>query len=183
MLYIQGAADETPVTFWGMHWSLVGEALLLSLALAARTRMAQQQAITNLKMYEDIYNNSIEGLFQFDFITQELKCNTALARLFGYHAPSELKIYNDVLTHLPDNARNELTLSLMKYDSIKDYETTIESLKEQKAVWVSITMRVIKDSRNRVISAEGSMTDISERKLKEDAEKGTCHRLKKQGNP
>ena len=44
MLMMHGTLSINPVTFWGMHWAFSGEAILLSLALAAKTRYAKVYA-------------------------------------------------------------------------------------------------------------------------------------------
>ncbi len=55
MLMLQGVLPINTFTLWSLHAGMLCEVLLLSLALAARTRLAQQSAIENLKKYEIIY--------------------------------------------------------------------------------------------------------------------------------
>ncbi len=170
ILLIQGVLQINSVTLWGLHWGLTGEALLLSLALAARTRIAQQLAISNLQKFEQIYNNSIEGLFHYDFKSKSLKCNNALAQLFGYENSTELPIESNILSYFSAEVQAEMPAILLKQGYIQNYEAEVDNAKAGNNVFVSLTMRAVKDINDVVVGVEGSMVDISERKLKEQAE-------------
>ncbi len=65
LLMIHGLLPINNITLWSLHMGFGSEAFLLSLALAERTRLAQQSSIQNLKKYEALYDESIEGRFQF----------------------------------------------------------------------------------------------------------------------
>ena len=170
MLMFNGIVPINDFTFWGLHWGSLGETLLLSLALASRTRIAQQSAIENLKKYEALYTDSFEGLFNYDVTTTELKCNRAFANLFGFADVNEMPLSNSPLAQFNDSVQIELHKILNKSGFITHYETQMLSPKLDNPIWVSINMRLIKDEKGKAIHTEGSMVDISERKLKEQAE-------------
>jgi len=171
MLMLQGKLPINDVTSWSLHVSFLGESLLLSFALAARTRLAQEAAISNLKKYEKIYNDSIEGMFQFDAKSNSLKCNEAFAQLFGYARESDLSIRNNVFSYFEADIQAELQQLLAANGAIKSYEAAITNPQTKEKIWASVTMKAVQDSHGNFLGVEGFMIDIRERKLKEQAEK------------
>ena len=67
MLMIQGVIIMQPATLWSLHWGFAGEALLLSLAVAARTNIAIQE---KLKAQELAYQNERKALAALETSTQ-----------------------------------------------------------------------------------------------------------------
>ncbi len=171
LLRIQGVLPSVQWTIWGLHWGFAGEAVLLSLSLAARTRLAQQAAINNLQKYEALFNESVEGLFQYNFKTREIKCNTAMAKLFGYNHSDEIAIKDTVFDGFSPDFQRDIWQKLKEKGYIQNYETEITPLRLATSIWVSITLRLVKDKNGQPIGSEGSLVDISERKLKEQAER------------
>jgi len=177
VLLIQGYVPIHPVTVWGWHWGLGGEAILLSLALAARTRIIQQAAVDNLQKYEKIYHDSIEGLFQFDVVNNALKSNDAFARLLGFDSSKALPQDPNVLDYFSLEDQNSINSALVEKGIIQDFELEIVQFYSKKKLWLSITMRSMSNEKNAVIRVEGSMIDITERKLKEQAQKESIEHL------
>ncbi len=170
LLMLHGILPMNDITLWSLHSGFLGEALMLSLALAAQTRIAQQAAIDNLKKYENIYNSSIEGLFQYDFNSKLLKCNDAFANLIGYEHADDKRMISNPLAGFSPEVQSTLPIELKKYGFVKDYEAEIIKPVSRERIWVSITMRLLQSEAGQPIGTEGSMIDISERKLKEQAE-------------
>jgi len=75
MLSVHSILPINQFTFWALHWGLAGEALLLSLALAARTRIAQQE-----KIVADAKN---QAKSQF-FASMNHELRTPLTAILGY---------------------------------------------------------------------------------------------------
>jgi len=67
MLMIKGLISINPITFWSFHWGFLGEALLLSLAVAARTNIAIQE---KLKAQQLAYENERKALAALEMATQ-----------------------------------------------------------------------------------------------------------------
>ncbi len=170
MFVIQNRVPFNDVTIWILHCGFLGEAILLSLALAARTRIAQQAAIENLQKYENLYNDSMEGMFQFDFISQTLKCNDAFAQLFGYQNTQLFSNNSNVLAYFSAELLQKLPNHLRAKGHLRNHELEIDNPRTKAKIWVSITMQFVTDGDGKFVGAEGSMVDISERKLKEQAE-------------
>ena len=67
MLMLQGVVPINMITLWGMHWGFLGESLLLSLAVAARTNIIIQD---KLKAQELAYQNERRALEALESSTQ-----------------------------------------------------------------------------------------------------------------
>jgi len=171
MLMLNGHLPINEFTFWSLHLGIMCEALLLSLAMAERTRLAQQQAIDHLQQYELLYEDSVEGLFEFNLLNNTLKCNNAMAKLFGFSSSEELIKGGNAEAHTSRLWTNqELIVPLFKQGFLTDFEIPLVSELTQEEIWVSATLRLINDERGTPYAVEGSMVDITERKLKEKAE-------------
>ena len=178
MLLMQGLVPINIVTFWGLHWGFLGEVMLLSLAVAARTNIiiqdklqAQHSAIQHLENYEALYEDSVEGRFQYSVKSHFAKCNLAMAKLCGYESVAAF-MADKRITHLADEATNKkITAILLSQGIVSGFETKIIHQITQQPVWVSINMRLMNDDNGQPEYVEGSVVNISERKLKEHAEK------------
>ena len=169
MLVIQGILPITRLSLWSMHAGFVAEALLLSLALAARTRLAQKAAIDHLQQYENLYESSVQGLFQFNLLNNSLKCNDAFAKLFGFNSKEDI-IHSDFSEKktLGVWANKDLMKPLFSNGHVTNYETPLLSEVTNEEIWVSINMQLIYDEQGTPVFMDGSFNNINERKLKEN---------------
>ncbi len=170
MLMVQGILPINIFTAWSIHGGILGEALLLSLALAARTRIAQQSAIKHLEDYEALYQNSIEGRFLYAPKGKANKCNHAMAILCGYESVEAFIAADRIMNLSDEETNNRLRNVLHTHGYVTDFEAQITNQKTHQAVWVSLNMQLKKDDKDQSAWVEGSVVDISERKLKEQAE-------------
>ncbi len=92
--------------------------------------------------------------------------NKALAQMFGYDSPSEMKNIN--VADLYPNSEERLSFSQMLLEKglVKDHEMQLKK-KNGQLFWVSLTASVVKDIANNTLYFEGSVLDISERKESE----------------
>ncbi len=169
LLMMQGFISFNVIANWSLHFGMLFEVILLSLALAERTRLAQQKAITNLEKYEKLFEESHEGLFHWEIVEKQTKCNDAFARMFGYNDKFDMYAnqhkYND-----PQQNKELYQLLLNNNGIVKDHEFLIPKTAARNNVWVTLNMSLSVDNENKPLRVEGSMVDITERKLKEEAE-------------
>lgn len=171
ILMVQQALPINTITFWGAHWGFLGESIVLSLALAARTRELQQESITHLHNYRNLYEQSIEGLFEYDIKSQAINGNTAFASLFGFKNMQEYSS-NAPPTRFFDDSDNETISVTFQRDSlVNNYHAQIIQPNSKDQKWVSFSARMIFNDKNEPIRIEGSMRDITETKQKEIAER------------
>ncbi len=169
-----------PTNFFTQHAFQLGffiDMVVLSLALAQKIDiarkeriLAQKENIQNLKRYEDLYSESLSGNFKVSLKGDLISINSAVLNILGYETQQQLlsdgESYN-VNRFSVDDSSTEKLLSALKYvGHIVDFEQ-IAKRKDGKLIWVSISVRSIKNSEGITEYYEGSMLDINERKENE----------------
>jgi PAS domain S-box-containing protein len=118
--------------------------------------------------YRAIFENSIEGIFQTTPDGSYITVNPALARIYGYDSPEELRSGDEnginQLCANPDR-RTEFVRAMEEDGSVLSFETQI-SRKDGSTSWVSISARAIRKG-DEVSLFEGTVVDISDRKMLE----------------
>jgi PAS domain S-box-containing protein len=116
--------------------------------------------------YRDIFNNSVQGIFQSSHDNRVLNANPAMAQILGYDS---IEQFLSTITHLarqvyvnPDDRKHFVEL-LEKQDFVSGFETQLRK-KDGSHVWVSICGRAIRDGHGNLLYIQGSFEDISERK-------------------
>lgn len=122
--------------------------------------------------YRSLFENSSEGIFRIDRRGRFISANPALVRLLGYDsAPQFLNSVTDVIRDCfidREDCRYFLTL-LNQQERVLSFETRWQR-RDRTEVYISISAHRITDEQNQLKYYEGSLTDISERKAKEQAE-------------
>ncbi len=169
MLMYSGIAPVNDFTNWSMHWGFLGESLLLSLALAYRTRIAQRESLVNLERYEQLYQQSPVALFEYSFTERNLKGNLALAELFGFPSIADLPKNVGPTDFFNEEDRRKLPELMARTGALKDYEITIYREQTGELVWISLSMKVFNNKDGKPDRVEGTMSDITARVTKEEA--------------
>jgi len=169
MLTLQGFVAINSFTIWALHIGFLTESIMLSLAVAARTRYAQEESIRYFKKYKQIYQTSHDGLYDYDLIKHELSCNPAFLEMLGYD--SQEAIGEEFLLSNDDAQNIEIYQALLECGgSITGREYSTTNKKTQKIVWLSLSITMSFDETGKPTAIKGSMIDITERKLKEEAQ-------------
>ncbi|MCC6232933.1 MAG: PAS domain S-box protein, partial [Verrucomicrobiales bacterium] len=120
--------------------------------------------------YRGIFENTVVGIYQTTPEGRYLAANPMLARIYGYSSSEELiaavgdieqQIYVD-----PD-ARERFVEILQRQDTITDFEARIRR-KDGAVIWIVENARVVRNAEGRVQFYEGTVQDITDRKLAED---------------
>ena len=126
--------------------------------LAERKRAEQK--------YRDIFNNSIDGIFQSTEDGRFLSVNPAMARIYGYGSPEEmLQNVNDIVNQLyvyPEN-REEVRRRLRSGERLIGYEN-LDYRRDGSTFWSSMSAQAIFNESGQVLYYEGTVEDISPRK-------------------
>ena len=121
--------------------------------------------------YRNIFENSVEGLYQSTPEGRFVSVNPALARMLGYDSPAEaIERVHDISAQLyadPD-ARDRMLEILHRDGAIHEYEVLLRH-SNGEVLWVSENARVAFGDDGLPALYEGSMVDISERKKTEEA--------------
>ena len=139
-------------------------AALEGASLLAQVRKAE-------KNYRSIFENAVEGIFQSTTGRRFINVNPSLARILGYDSPEELinasiDISQQLYVH-QEQAR-KVTEILQHCDMLQDFEFEAYR-KDGSQIWLSLNIRVVRDENGAELYREGTLGDITERKVAEAA--------------
>ena len=167
-----GIIERNIFTEYFMSVSALAVVSLLSLALADQVNQekraketAQSLAISSLRKFEDIYNNSSEGIFQLNAVGQFLNVNPAFLKITKANSFAQLKDnYSSIDSMAEICERNFL-------DTVKQQGQLRRDMVFYKIdgsrFWAVLNMRVVEDPTEQGIFIEGSIIDITELKENE----------------
>jgi len=147
--------------------------IIISLALADRINSerrakvdAQNQAIGNLKRFQMLYENALEGIFNFDLKGKLLSANPAFLKLIGVkNLASFTGNYQQLEGYvLPPAAFSQLANRVKKEGEVVDYETQLRN-KDNMTLWVNISARLSEDIDTGAEQMEGTLININDRKV------------------
>jgi PAS domain S-box-containing protein len=121
--------------------------------------------------YRSIFENSVDGIFQTTVDGRYLSVNPALARIYGYDSVEQmLAQIVDVKTQLyVDRDRRQQFQSLMEEnDTITNFESQVYK-RDRTTIWISENVRALRDAQGKLLYYEGTVEDISQRKIAEIA--------------
>jgi adenylate cyclase len=121
--------------------------------------------------YRSIFENTDEGLYQATADGRYLSANPALARIYGYSSPEELiaclKNINQQL--YVDKERWAKFLALMQaQERVSNFQSQVYR-KDGSIIWIVENARIVRDAKGEPLYYEGSVVDITMRKVWEEA--------------
>jgi PAS domain S-box-containing protein len=144
-------------------------------------RRAEQAALAGQEKYRNTIENAVWGVFQTTPEGRFLNANQAMAEIFGYERPDELKSsISDIGNQLyvKPAQRDEMLRRVVKQDVILAFETQVYR-KDKSIIWISISIRAVKAPDGKLLYIEGFVEDITERKRVEKALKESEEKLLK----
>ncbi|HEX9653060.1 MAG TPA: PAS domain-containing sensor histidine kinase [bacterium] len=119
--------------------------------------------------YRHIFENAIEGIFQTTQDRRLITANPALARILGYDSPEELiQTITDLQQQLfVDPAKRlEFKQRLQTSGMVKGFEAQFYR-KDGNKCWIVVNTVAARGARGAVLYYEGTVEDISDRKMAE----------------
>ena len=119
------------------------------------------------RRYHGLFDNAIEGIFRTTLDGRLVDANPALAHIYGFDSPGELiSAVNDIGSQLyvDENRRGEFIEAVNARGSVTAFESQVRR-KNGEVIWISENARAIFDEKGRPIGYEGTMEDITERRL------------------
>ncbi|MEI6085650.1 MAG: ATP-binding protein, partial [Verrucomicrobiota bacterium] len=139
--------------------------LLAALVVLAR-RNAQPELGRVEAKYQEIFENSADGIYQCDPTGKFTIVNPALARLFGY--PAAAALLQDPTPKYVQSRRAELQRELETAGEVAGFESQLTRA-DGSVIWVSENVRTLRDKQGAVQCYEGSFQDITVRRQAEAA--------------
>ncbi|MEC4894045.1 MAG: adenylate/guanylate cyclase domain-containing protein [Oscillatoria sp. PMC 1051.18] len=147
--------------------------LVFALATQLGSLIQRKQALEALRLaeqrYHSIVENAIDGIFQTTPQGRYLSANPALAKIYGYDSPEEMIATLKNLHHqlyVDPNRRQEFIAAMAKDNAVSAFESMIYR-KDGSKIWISENARAVRDSTGKLLYYEGTVSDITKRKLAE----------------
>jgi PAS domain S-box-containing protein len=139
-------------------------------SLIQRKQTEEALRITQEK-YHSIVENAVEGIFQSIPSGQYLSANPALARIYGYDSPEDL--FNSIQDisqqlYVDPNRQKEFVAAIEANNEVKGFESQVYR-KEGTKIWISENTRAVRDPEGNLLYYEGTVSDITDRKLIQEA--------------
>lgn len=119
------------------------------------------------RCYRSLFDNAIEGICRTTADGRYLEANPALAQIYGFDSPEELvATLRDIRRQLyVDPTRREEFMRLVKSRAaITGFESQVYR-RNGEIIWISENARAVFDDSGEVLYYEGTVEDITERKL------------------
>ncbi|HEY9604683.1 MAG TPA: PAS domain S-box protein, partial [Allocoleopsis sp.] len=138
--------------------------------ITERKRVEEELRKTE-ERYRSIFENSDEGLFQTTPEGGYISANPALARIFGYSSPEDL-IANltdvDRQLYVDPEQRAAFLTRMAEDDMVSNFDYQVYR-KDGSIIWVLENAHVVRDAKGEILYFEGSIVDITQRKIWEEA--------------
>ena len=144
-------------------------------------KLAEDKLKESEDKYRSIFENAVEGIFQSTADRHYLNVNPAFARMHGFETPEEM-------------IRGVSSIAQQPYVYPEERQRIIEEVAEKGAVigreaeryrkdgskfWASLNVRAVCDSQGVALYYEGTLEDITSRKLAEEGLRQSMEKLRK----
>ncbi|MEG4023502.1 adenylate/guanylate cyclase domain-containing protein [Microcoleus sp. S13C4] len=160
------------------YWTIEEQSFAVSLgdsvtfAVEARQRQRAEEALRQAEeKYRSIFENAIVGIFQTTPDGEYLSANPALLRIYGYSSGEELVgTLTDISQQLyvDTDRRAEVVRLIEEQGKVSDFESQIYR-RDGSVIWISENTYTVRDSYGNLLYYEGTVQDITTRKLAEAA--------------
>jgi PAS domain S-box-containing protein len=119
--------------------------------------------------FRSIFERAVPGIFQTTPGGNYIRANPALARIYGYDSPAEmLERLTDIgrQLYVDANRRGEFIELMRENGSLTGFESAIYR-RDGSVIWISENCREVRSTRGELVYYEGTVEDITQRKLAE----------------
>ncbi len=142
------------------------EKALKSLQKENQQRKLIQKALEESEeRFRGLFENSTIGIYRSTPAGKVLMANPTLIRMLGYDSLEEIQAIEDIAVgYLDKNARNRFRKLLEEKGTILGFEEAWQR-KDGTVIYIRESARVIKDNTGKVLFYEGSVEDITSKKI------------------
>jgi PAS domain S-box-containing protein len=179
-LTVTGYLPLNMYTSYAPQFGLTLQIVLFSFALADRIKQVQgealnwsQRALANLRRYQSLFDNAIEGVFQMSLQRRFVTANPAMAGLIGYTSSRALLKHNpDVLEtcFADERVRHWVIGQLETTGTVKGIETRYIT-RQGDECWATISLHTVYDAGGEPAHLEGTCIDATERHQRQRIER------------
>lgn len=135
-------------------------------------KTAEEELRKSEEKYRNIFENAVMGIYQVTPGGRYLSANHVLARIHGYDSPEEMisSIADISQLYVDPGRRAELKQAIEEQGYVKAFEIIMRR-RDGSLHWVSNTAQAVRDEQGRILCYEGTIEDITSRKLAEESVK------------
>ena len=138
---------------------------------SVRRQLQEQQALRHAEeKYRAIFEDAVVGIFQTTPEGRPLSINRALAQMHGYDSPEQLLAEVSNMTHqlfVDPGRMDELTRALNENGVVRSAEVEVYR-RDRAKKWLLVNLRAVRDEDGNVRLHEGTVEDITDRKVAEE---------------
>lgn len=130
-------------------------------------KQAQLEREQALQLYQSLFDNATEGIYQSTPQGTMLRANPALVRFNGYQTEAELlEAVQDIAVewYVEVGRREEFMRQLEVHGQVTLFESEVYCHKTGERVWISESARAVRGESGQVLYFEGTVQDITARK-------------------
>lgn len=133
-------------------------------------KKAEEELKKSEEKYRTIFENAVMGIYQVTTEGRFLSVNPILARIHGYDSPEEMidSITDISQLYVDPGRRLELKRMMDEHGFVKGFEIIMRK-KDGSLHWVSNTAQAVRDAHGNILYYEGTIEDITSRKLAEES--------------
>jgi len=132
-------------------------------------RQAEEALRIAEENYRSIYENALEGIFQYHPEHSYINVNPAMARIYGYDSPQDLMdiLHTSSYSLYVQSERHQKFISLMEeQETVSNFEFQIYRADRHK-IWISASAKPVFNPNGNLLYYQGFIADITERKKAE----------------
>lgn len=132
-------------------------------------RQAEEALRIAEENYRSIYENALEGIFQYNPQHSYINVNPAMARIYGYdspHALMEILKDSDYPLYVEPERHKEFINLMQQQETISNFEFQIYRADHHK-IWISASAKPVFDGEGNLLYYQGFIADITQRKKAE----------------
>jgi PAS domain S-box-containing protein len=169
------------VGVFGSNIEVKGKNLLHSIVHDITDRKEAEEAQRESEQkYRTIFENAVEGIFQSTLDGRYLNVNPALASMYGFETPEEMirSVSDKTNLYVDPGERKRLIEQILEQGIVIGYEVE-RCRRDGSRFWASMNVRVIRDGQGKALYYEGTVEDITSRKLAEETLRQSAEKLRK----
>ncbi len=140
------------------------ERLLMAHDVTAQVQ-AQQAVAESESRYRSLFMNAVEGIYQTTPGGSYLRANPALARMYGYDTPEQMKLaMRDIAgsLYVSPTRRAEFVALALSDQPVENFVSEIRQ-RDGATIWISENARCVRGADGGVLYFEGTVENVTER--------------------
>lgn len=136
-------------------------------AVVTERKKAERTIRESEKRYRLLFERNLAGVFRTTLAGRFVECNHAAARMFGYDSPQEIMAVPVQDLYSAASDREAFLTKLKSEKSVANHEMRFRR-KNGESAWAMLNVNLAEDDSGTANIVEGTLVDITERKVAED---------------